>query len=226
MSDAERCCQQKRGATVDKSAELKEIHDNAFADEQESDYEHLLALMMRVLELADKEAEEADRKANEHADTTVVLGLDGEELDSSATKVQSERFLSDDGKDGRLKRLTQEEIWEGKLGRWAELADNVLEVLLDEVRNDPAVQKAALYKLLGNYKFDEATFQELKQCAIAINGSKQMKKRYERLHQKAELTATAFGWGFFVIFLVYPSVTNRIFTTFTVSAKTFLPLAA
>ena len=100
------------------------------------------------------------------------------------------------------------------MGEWGSLADDVLGVLLDASKTDPLKQKRELYKILGNYKFSDELFLDFKACASQIKRSKQMKKRYRRMATKAELEQTVFGWSFFVVFLMYPSVTNRIFATF------------
>jgi hypothetical protein len=114
-----------------------------------------------------------------------------------------------------LQMLTKEDIWRGDVGQWADVADDVLTILLDEGKNDPTQTKGALYKLLGNYKFSNEMYEKLKETAERIQNSKQMKMRYHRIQKRHDLAQTAYGWAFFVIFLVYPSVTNKIFTTFT-----------
>jgi len=180
--------------------------------------------MTDIFEKADAEALKAEQDALEHAHKHVDIAIDGEEEDAATTvaKLETKRYLVatdaelKDAKPGevKLRKLTKEEIWRGEFGPWASLADQVLLVLLDST-SDPHQVKSALYKLLGNYKFSNEDYDKLKKASLAIQASKLMKKRYHRIAKRNEIEQTAYGWAFFIIFLVYPSTTNRIFTTFT-----------
>ena len=48
----------------------------------------------------------------------------------------------------------------------------------------------------------------------AFEEDKELRKLFRKLDQKAELQQATVGWSFFVIFLAYPSVTNKIFAFF------------
>lgn len=48
----------------------------------------------------------------------------------------------------------------------------------------------------------------------AFEEDRKLRKLYRKLDRKAEMEQTAIGWAFFVIFLSYPAVTNKIFALF------------
>jgi hypothetical protein len=216
--------QARRWDTAEEEKSLKDIKDNAFADEHENDYEHLLSLMTQVIDQAEASAAQVDSTIRDHLDKKVELDFEEQEKKDKINKKRGKKGkkAAADPEEGTgkyvatgLSKLSKEEIWRGEVGEWGSLADDVLGVLLDDSKTDPIKQKKELYKILGNYRFSEEKFKEFKTCATDIKRSKQMKKRYKRLAKKAELEQTVFGWAFFVVFLMYPSVTNRIFATFS-----------